>query len=71
MTLANHKTQPKSFQFTEILPGLVICEALRRDIHNWGNEEGGKPAFLVYLAIILPGERGLDLSIAYFLAHRY
>lgn len=57
MTVANHKAQLKFFQFTEILPGLVICEAPDNDIHNWGNEEGDKPAFLVYLGYNSPQEK--------------
>jgi hypothetical protein len=57
MTLANHKSQLNSFQFTELLPGLVICEATKGDIHNWGNADRGQPAFLVYIGYNTPQER--------------
>jgi hypothetical protein len=51
----------ESFAFTELLPGLVICEAAR-DIHHWGNSTDLDPAFLVYLGYNIPQER--DVWIA-------
>ena len=44
------------FIFTELLPGLVICEAAQ-DIHQWGNATDEYPAFLVYLGYNIPPER--------------
>jgi hypothetical protein len=46
----------EGFAFTELLPGLVICEAAR-DIHHWGNSTDLDPAFLVYLGYNIPQER--------------
>jgi hypothetical protein len=46
----------RGFKFTELLPGLVICEAAQ-DIHRWGNGTEVNPAFLVYLGYNIPQER--------------
>lgn len=46
----------QGFKFTELLPGLVICEAAQ-DIHRWGNGTEVNPAFLVYLGYNIPQER--------------
>lgn len=46
----------QDFIFTELLPGLVICEAIR-DIHGWNNATVDKSAFLVYLGYNTPQER--------------
>ncbi|PSB55198.1 hypothetical protein [Chamaesiphon polymorphus] len=58
MTVSPIKRQvtDNSFIFTELLPSLVICEA-SRDIHNWVNDEGEHPAFLVYIGYNIPQER--------------
>jgi len=37
----------QDFTFTELLPGLVTCEAPAEDPHSWGNAEANEPAFLV------------------------
>jgi hypothetical protein len=54
-------TQPPSleqaFTFTDLLPGLVICNAPTEDPHGWGNADVDKPAFLVYLGYNIPQER--------------
>jgi hypothetical protein len=47
----------RDFTFTELLPGLVICEAPIDDPHDWGNAHADKPAFLVYLGYNIPQER--------------
>jgi hypothetical protein len=47
----------ESFQFREILPGLVVCEAPVSDPHNWGNADENEPAFLVYLGCDTRSER--------------
>lgn len=46
----------QDFKFTELLPGLVICEAFR-DIHGWGNATADEPAFLAYMGYNIPPER--------------
>jgi hypothetical protein len=51
----------QGFTFTELLPGLVICEAAR-DIHHWGNGTANNPAFLVYLGYNIPQERNEWIS---------
>jgi hypothetical protein len=56
MTISPLKSQPNPFQFSELLPGLVICQA-QEDIHNWGNSENNEPAFLVYIGYHTPQER--------------
>jgi hypothetical protein len=38
-----------SFQVTQILPDVAICEAINDDRYNWGNATEDKPAFLVYV----------------------
>jgi hypothetical protein len=48
---------PQDFTFTELLPGLVICEAPAEDPHSWGNAQANEPAFLVYLGYNIPQER--------------
>jgi hypothetical protein len=55
MTVSPLKPQA-DFDFTELLPGLVICEATH-DIHNWGNGSDDEPAFLVYLGYNTPQEK--------------
>jgi hypothetical protein len=47
----------QDFEFIELLPGLVICEAPIDDPHSWGNARINKPAFLVYLGYNIPQER--------------
>ena len=47
----------EDFTFTELLPGLVICEAPPNDPHGWGNAHADQPAFLVYLGYNSPQER--------------
>jgi hypothetical protein len=47
----------QDFEFIELLPGLVICEAPIDDPHSWGNAHINKPAFLVYLGYNIPQER--------------
>jgi hypothetical protein len=54
--LTQPSTQFQHFKFTELLPGLVICEA-PRDIHGWNNATANTPAFLVYLGYNTPAER--------------
>jgi hypothetical protein len=46
--LTQQSSAVQDFTFTELLSGLVICEAAR-DIHRWGNGTDVNPAFLVYL----------------------
>jgi hypothetical protein len=47
----------QGFEFTELLPGLVISEAPVNDPHGWGNAEANEPAFLVYLGYNISQER--------------
>ena len=47
----------QDFTFTELLPGLVICEAPPKDPHGWSNAHADEPAFLVYLGYNSPQER--------------
>ncbi len=54
--LTQTSTQSQRFEFTELLPGLVICEA-PRDLHGWNNAMASTPAFLVYLGYNVPSER--------------
>jgi hypothetical protein len=54
--LTQYPAPVQSFIFTELLPGLVICEAIR-DIHGWNNATADRSAFLVYLGYNIPGER--------------
>jgi hypothetical protein len=54
--LTQTSTQSQRFEFTELLPGLVICEA-PRDLHGWNNATKHRPAFLVYLGYNVPAER--------------
>lgn len=54
--LAQQSLKAQAFTFTELLPGLVICEAAQ-DIYRWGNGTGLNPAFLVYLGYDIPPER--------------
>ena len=43
------KTSPhNSFKVTQLCESVAICEALKGDIHGWGNAKDAKPAFLVY-----------------------
>jgi hypothetical protein len=44
------------FTFTQLLPGVVICEA-SFDIYGWNNATERDPAFLVYLGYNIPLER--------------
>jgi hypothetical protein len=54
--LTQYPAPVQNFIFTQLLPGLVICEAIR-DIHGWNNATANKSAFLVYLGYNIPGER--------------
>lgn len=54
--LTQQSSTVQDFKFTELLPGLVICEAAR-DVHHWGNATENEPAFLVYLGYNIPQER--------------
>jgi hypothetical protein len=54
--LTQTSNQFQYFEFNELLPGLVICEA-SRDIHGWDNATADTPAFLLYLGYNLPAER--------------
>jgi hypothetical protein len=54
--LTQHSASVQGFTFSELLPGLVICEAIR-DIHGWNNATADRSAFLVYLGYNIPGER--------------
>ena len=47
----------QGFTFTELLPGLVICEAPAADPHSWGNAHTDRPALLVYLGYNSTQER--------------
>ena len=51
----------QDFTFTELLPGLVTCEAPPKDPHSWSNAEANEPAFLVYLGYNIPQERDDDI----------
>jgi hypothetical protein len=55
--LAQQPSTVQGFEFTELLPGLVICEAPADDPHDWGNTHVNEPAFLVYLGYNIPQER--------------
>ncbi len=66
MTVAVGKLQPQPelFPCRELLPGLVICEAIEKndddrfiDVHSWGNATTKQPPFLVYLGYNSPQER--------------
>jgi hypothetical protein len=54
--LTQQSSTVQGFKFTELLPGLAICEAAQ-DIHHWGNSTDLDPAFLVYLGYNIPQER--------------
>jgi hypothetical protein len=54
--LTQISTQFQHFKFTELLPGLVICEALA-GIHSWNDATANTPAFLVCLGYNVPTER--------------
>ncbi len=54
--LTQTSTQAQHFEFTDLLPGLVICEAMP-DIYGWDNATANTPAFLVYLGYNVPSER--------------
>ena len=54
--LTQHSVSVQGFTFSKLLPGLVICEAIR-DIHYWNNATTDKSAFLVYLGYNIPLER--------------
>jgi hypothetical protein len=54
--LTQTSTQSQRFELTELLPGLVICEA-PQDLHCWNNATANTPAFLVYLGYNIPAER--------------
>lgn len=54
--LTQQSSTVQGFKFTELLPGLAICEAAQ-DIHRWGNGTEVEPAFLVYLGYNIPQER--------------
>jgi hypothetical protein len=66
MTVAVGKLQPQPelFPCRELLPGLVICEAIEKndddrftDVYSWGNATAKQPPFLVYLGYNSPQER--------------
>ena len=54
--LTQQPSTVQDFIFTELIPGLVICEAIR-DIHGWNNATTDRSAFLVYLGYNIPQER--------------
>ena len=54
--LTQYPAPVQDFEFTELLPGLVICEAIR-DTHGWNNATADRSAFLVYLGYNIPAER--------------
>ena len=54
--LTQYPAPVQGFEFTELLPGLVICEAIQ-DIHGWNNATANRSAFLVYLGYNIPAER--------------
>jgi hypothetical protein len=54
--LTQYPAPVQGFEFTELLPGLVICEAIQ-DIHSWNNATANRSAFLVYLGYNIPAER--------------
>ena len=52
------------FPSSELLPGLIICEAIERypngdwvDPYQWGNATADRPPFIVYIGYNLPSER--------------
>jgi hypothetical protein len=45
------------FKFTQLLPGLVICEAPPENPHAWNNATADQPAFVVYLGYNIAPER--------------
>jgi hypothetical protein len=59
--LSQQSSTVQGFTFTELLPGLVICEAVR-DIHHWRNGTEVDSAFLVYLGYNIPQERDVWIS---------
>ncbi len=54
--LTQYPAPVQGFEFTELFPGLVICEAIQ-DIHGWNNATADRSAFLVYLGYNIPSER--------------
>ena len=54
--LTQTSTQSQRFEFSELLPGLVICEATH-DLYCWNNATANTPAFLLYLGYNVPSER--------------
>ena len=54
--LTQTSTQSQRFEFSELLPGLVICEATR-DLYCWNNATANTPAFLLYLGYNVSTER--------------
>jgi hypothetical protein len=61
MTLSTNRKQP-NFQISEILPSLVICEAIDGDVYRWGNAEIDYPAFIAYIGYSSPEEKDEWLS---------
>jgi hypothetical protein len=61
MTLSIDRSQP-NFQISEILPSLVICEAVDGDVYRWGNAEAAYPAFIAYIGYSTPEEKDKWLS---------
>jgi hypothetical protein len=61
MTLSIDRKQA-SFQISEILPSLVICEAVDGDVYRWGNAEADYPAFIVYIGYSTHEEKDEWLS---------
>ena len=59
--LTQYPAPVQGFEFTELLPGLVICEAIQ-DIHGWNNATADRSAFLVYLGYNIPAERDESVS---------
>jgi hypothetical protein len=61
MTIADSRLPRKKtadlFPCKELLPGLVICEAIDGDPYSWGNATHQQPPFLVYLGYNSPQER--------------
>jgi hypothetical protein len=61
MTIADSRLQIENtadlFPCKELLPGLVICEAIDGDPYSWDNATHQQPPFLVYLGYNSPQER--------------
>ena len=38
-----------SFELIQLCESIAICEAVKGDVHNWGNQTEDEPAFIAYI----------------------